>query len=175
VGSVAGFADATVSVYRTARMFAAVEHFPGLGAADQDTAEGPGTVGLSLGNLRSRDLVPFQAAFEKGAPAVVLSHALYATENFTRPTSLSPKIVTDLLRRRPRFNGVAITDDLADPAITSSISVPDAAVQALRAGADMLWISGPSNEQQAAYVAVLRAAQRGRFPAAGWTRPCSGC
>lgn len=117
-------------------------------------------MGLSLGNLRSRDLVPFQAAFEKGAPAVVLSHALYATENFTRPTSLSPKIVTDLLRRRPRFNGVAITDDLADPAITSSISVPDAAVQALRAGADMLWISGPSNEQQAAYVAVLRAAQR---------------
>ena len=55
---------------------------------------------------------------------------------------------------------MAITDDLADPAITASISVPDAAVQALRAGADMLWISGPSSDQQAAYVAVLRAVQR---------------
>jgi beta-N-acetylhexosaminidase len=55
---------------------------------------------------------------------------------------------------------VAITDDLADPAITASISVPNAAVQALRAGADMLWISGPGSDQQAAYIAVLRAVQR---------------
>jgi beta-N-acetylhexosaminidase len=157
---VAGYADATVTAYRSARVFAAVEHFPGLGAADQDTQEGAATVGLSLGSLRSRDLVPFQAAFEKGAPAVVLSHALYPMDDFTRPASLSRKVATDLLRGELRFRGVAITDDLADPAITSSISVPDAAVQALRAGADMLWISGPSSDQQAAYVAVLRAVQR---------------
>ena len=157
---VSGFADATVSAYKNARVFAAVEHFPGLGAADQDTAEGPATVGLSLANLRSRDLLPFQAAFEKGAPAVLLSHALYAMDNFTRPGSLSPQVDTDLLRRRMHFTGVAITDDLAAPAITSSMSVPDAAVQALKAGADMLWISGPSSDQQAAYIAVLRAVQR---------------
>ena len=141
-------------------MFAAVEHFPGLGAADQDTQEAPATVGLSLGSLRSRDLVPFEAAFQKGAPAVILSHALYQTDDFTRPGSLSPKIATDLLRHQLRFQGLAITDDLADPAITDSMSVPDAAVQALRAGADMLWISGPPSDQQAAYIAVLRAAQR---------------
>ena len=59
---------------------------------------------------------------------------------------------------------MAITDDLADPAITAAYSVPDAAVQALRAGADMLWISGPVGDQQAAYAAVLRAARSGRIP-----------
>ena len=42
--------------------------------------------------------------------------------------------------------------------------MPDAAVQALRAGADMLYISGDAGDQQAAYVAVLRAVQRGRIP-----------
>jgi beta-N-acetylhexosaminidase len=63
-----------------------------------------------------------------------------------------------------RFRGVAMTDDLADPAITTLHSIPDAAVQALRAGADMLYISGGAGEQQAAYVAVLRAVQRGRIP-----------
>ncbi|HEY1359058.1 MAG TPA: glycoside hydrolase family 3 N-terminal domain-containing protein [Thermoleophilaceae bacterium] len=157
---VAGFAEETVTAYRKARMFSVVAHFPGLGAADQDTQEAPATVGLSLSSLRSRDLVPFQAAFDKGAPAVLLSHALYAMDNFTRPASLSHKVATDLLRGELRYRGVAITDDLADPAITSSMSVPDAAVQALRAGADMLWISGPSSDQQAAYVAVLRAVQR---------------
>jgi beta-N-acetylhexosaminidase len=59
---------------------------------------------------------------------------------------------------------VAITDDLADPAITADSSVPEAAIRALRAGADMLYISGSSSDQQAAYVAVLRAAQRGQIP-----------
>ena len=68
--------------------------------------------------------------------------------------------LTDLLRGDLRFRGVAITDDLADPAITSSIPVPDAAVQAVKAGADMVWISGPASDQQAAYVALLRAVQR---------------
>src|SRR5205814_1455524 len=64
------------------------------------------------------------------------------------------------LRRRMRFRGLAVTDDLADPAISSEYSVPEAAVKALKAGADMLYISGPSGDQQAAYVAVLRAVQR---------------
>ena len=63
-----------------------------------------------------------------------------------------------------RFKGVAMTDDLADPGITTLHSVPDAAVMALRAGADALYISGGAGDQQAAYVAVLRAVQRGRIP-----------
>ncbi len=65
-----------------------------------------------------------------------------------------------------RFKGVAMTDDLADPGVTTLESVPDAAVLALRAGADALYISGGAGDQQAAYVAVLRAVQRGRIPRA---------
>jgi beta-N-acetylhexosaminidase len=57
-----------------------------------------------------------------------------------------------------------MTDDLADPAITTLHTVPDAAVLAMRAGADMVYISGGAGDQQAAYVAVLRAVQRGRIP-----------
>jgi beta-N-acetylhexosaminidase len=159
---VAGYADEVVAAYRTARMFSAVGHFPGLGGADQDTQEGPASVGLSLSSLRERDLLPFEAAFERGAPGVVLSHALYPMDDFTTPASLSRRVATDLLRRDLRYSGVAITDDLADPAITSLMSVSDAAVQAVKAGVDMVWISGPASDQQAAYVALLRAAQRGQ-------------
>ena len=156
---VAGFADATVRAYRGAGVFAAVKHFPGLGTASQPTEEGPAQVGLPPDQLAARDLVPFRAAFKAGAPAVVLSHALYAVDDFTVPGSLSEQIATDLLRRELRFRGVAITDDLADPGVTAFASVPDAAVQALRAGADMLFISGPPGDQQAAYVTLLRAAR----------------
>jgi beta-N-acetylhexosaminidase len=161
---VAGFADATVKAYRRARVLAAAAHFPGLGSASQPTSEGPAQVGLSLGALRRRDLVPFRAAFESGVPAVVLSHALYAIDDFTLPGSLSKRVATGLLRTELGFRGLAITDDLADPAITDSYSVPDAAVAAIKAGADMLYVSGPPGDQQAAYVALLRAAQRREIP-----------
>jgi beta-N-acetylhexosaminidase len=161
---VAGFADAVISAYREQRLFSAVSHFPGLGAADRSTEEGPASVGLGLPELRLRDLLPFRAAIEVGVPGVVLSHALYPMSDFTVPGSLSRAIATDLLRGELRFDGVAITDDLADPAISAVTSVPEAAVRAVRAGVDMLLISGPAGDQQAAYVAVLRAARSGNIP-----------
>jgi beta-N-acetylhexosaminidase len=160
---VAGYADAVMRAYRAKRLFSAAKHFPGLGAADQLTEVGPASVGLDLNALRKRDLQPFRAAFEAGTPAVLLSSGLYAMNNFTRPAALDRSIVTDLLRGELGFAGVAITDDLADPAISTSYSVPDAAVLALRAGADMLFVSGSAGDQQAAYTAVLRAVERGRL------------
>jgi beta-N-acetylhexosaminidase len=161
---VSAYAQETVRAYRAEHVFSAVKHFPGLGATDQSTEEGPATVGLSLDELRARDLIPFKAAIDAGVPGVVIGHALYAINDFTVPASLSRAVATDLLRGELHFKGVAITDDLADPAITAIHTVPDAAVQAVRAGADMLFISGNTSDQQGAYVAVLRAVRRGRIP-----------
>jgi beta-N-acetylhexosaminidase len=163
---VARFARATVRALRRARLFSAAGHFPGLGGADQSTEEGPASVGLGPDELRERDFLPFEAAIEAGVPAVVLSHALYPINDFTAPASLSREVVTELLRGQLDFKGIAITDDLADAAITTSYSVPDAAVEALRAGADMLFISGPAGDQQSAYAAVLRAVRGGDIPRA---------
>ncbi|MET0207171.1 MAG: glycoside hydrolase family 3 N-terminal domain-containing protein [Thermoleophilaceae bacterium] len=160
------FAEATVDSYRRARVFSSAAHFPGLGAADQSTEEGPATVGLDLAELRERDLIPFEAAIDAGVPGVTLAHALYPVGDFTVPASLSRRIATGLLRDELGFEGVALTDDLADPAITTLYTVPDAAVEAVRAGADMLLVSGPAGDQQAAYVAVLRAARSARIPRA---------
>jgi beta-N-acetylhexosaminidase len=161
---VSAYAQATVSAYRAEHLFSAVQHFPGLGATDQSTQDGPATVGLGLDELRQRDLLPFDAAVEAGVPGVVIGSALYPFSDFTVPASLSRTVDSGLLRRELRFKGVALTDDLADPAITALHTVPDAAVQALRAGADMLYISGSAGDQQTAYIAVLRAVQRGRIP-----------
>jgi beta-N-acetylhexosaminidase len=161
---VAAYAEATVRAYRRERVFSAVRHFPGIGAADQSTEEGPASVGLGLDELAARDLVPFEAAVQAGVPAVTIGHALYPFNDFTVPASLSKQVASDLLRGRLRFKGVALSDDLADPAITVIHTIPGAAVRALRAGVDMLHISGSAGDQEAAYVAVLRAVQRGDIP-----------
>lgn len=162
--AVASYASAVVEAYRTGSVFAAARHFPGLGSASQSTRAGPANVGLSLEELSQRDLVPFRAAIRAGVPAVLLSNGLYAPDDFVVPGSLSEEIATELLRGRLDFKGVAITDDLADPAVTALGPIPDSAVKALRAGADMLYISGSEIDQQAAYDAVLGAVQRGDIP-----------
>jgi beta-N-acetylhexosaminidase len=163
---VAAYARRTVEAYRTARVFSSAAHLPGLGGADQATQEGPATVGLELEQLRERDLIPFEAAIAAGVPGVTLAHALYPFSDFTVPASLSRAMATGLLRDELGFEGVALTDDLADPAITTLYTVPDAAVEAVRAGADMIQVSGAPGEQQAAYVAVLQAVRSGRIPRA---------
>jgi beta-N-acetylhexosaminidase len=161
---VSAYAKATVGAYRAERVFSAARHFPGLGAADQSTQDGPATVGLGLDELRQRDLIPFEAAVDAGVPGITIGSALYPFSDFTVPASLSRLVDSQLLRREFRFKGVAMTDDLADPAISTLHTVPDAAVKALQAGADMLYISGSVGDQQAAYIAVLRAVRRGRLP-----------
>ena len=136
-------------------------HFPGQGAASESTAEGPATVGLDAGTLEARDLAPFEAAFGEGAPAVVLSHAFYTAYDPVTPASLSSLVAFDLLREQLGFRGVAITDDLGAGAIGARAAASETggggprggsattagAIAALQAGADMLMISSPGDQE----------------------------
>ena len=160
---VADYGAAVAKSCRDARMLCAGKHFPGLGAASLPTDEGPAQVGLSMEQLGARDLVPFRNAFRAGLPAVVIGHGLYELDDFVTPASISSRVIGGLLRRRMRFDGVAMTDDLADPGVSTFAPVPEAAVQAVQAGADLIYISGPLGEQVAAYTAVLDAVRRGEI------------
>ncbi len=120
-------------------------HFPGLGAASGDTDSGPATVSLDAASLERRDLAPFRAAFDAGAPAIVLSLAFYAAYDPVTPAALAEPVATGLLRDRLGFDGVAITDDLGAGAVRFGYSVGKAAVAALDAGADLLQIGAPED------------------------------
>jgi beta-N-acetylhexosaminidase len=142
----------------------AVAHFPGLGGASNDVTQGPATVSLDRGSLESRDLAPFRTAFEAGAPAVVLSVAYYAAYDPVTPAALSPAVATDLLRNEIGFEGVAITDDLSSGAVGATHAAPAAAVGALLAGSDLVFVSDPGQARQAR-AALLGAARSGAVPA----------
>ncbi len=160
---VSAYAEQVVRAYRRERSFSAVEHFPGLGTADALTTDGPASVGLTLRELRERDLGPFDAAIAAGVPAVVVGHGLYELTGFVTPASLSSSVVTKLLREQLGFRGVAITADLAEPAVSLTTPAPKAAVQALRAGADLVYFSGPPAVQQATFDALLKAVRTKRI------------
>jgi beta-N-acetylhexosaminidase len=162
---VADYARAVVGVYRAQSLLTAPGHFPGLGSGSEDTRLGPSQVGSSIAELSARDLVPFRAAIRAGAPAITMSNGLYVTDDFVTPGSLSPALIGGLLRRDLGFRGIVITDDLSDPGVTAITTTPEAAVAAIRAGADLVYVSGPPSEQQAAYDAVLKAARGGQLAA----------
>ena len=96
---------------------------------------------------REVDLLPFRRAIAAGVPMVMTAH-LAVPEWEARPATLSPVALQVWLRRRLGFDGVIITDDLEMGGITTSLSAPQGAQEALAAGADLLLIC---NNWQAAW------------------------
>jgi beta-N-acetylhexosaminidase len=159
---VASLTRTSLNAYLAAGIVPAVGHFPGQGSASQDPDRGTATVGLSLEDLRGRDLVPFRAIAAR-APVIVVSNAVYAAYDGVTPAALVPDVVDGLLRGELGFRGVAMTDDLASAAPVLGQSSGEVAVDALRAGADLLYLSGAPGEQERAAQAVLAAVRDGRL------------
>jgi beta-N-acetylhexosaminidase len=132
---------ASIRGLRDAGVAATVKHFPGLGGATVNTDDGPATVEVPL----DRDLVPFRAAVEEGVPLVMLSHASYPELDSRRIASQSRPIVTGLLRERLGFDGVVVTDSLEADAVLARSGVAVAAERSIRAGADLILMTGSAS------------------------------
>jgi beta-N-acetylhexosaminidase len=156
--AVARFALAAVGGYHAAGVISAVGHFPGSGAASADPDQMSATVGLTMAELQARDLVPF-AAVAPSAPVIVMSNAAYVAFDGVTPAGLLAQAVS-LLRNTYGFGGVVMTDDLDATLEPTGDDPGQVAVQALEAGDDLLYITGPASEHVEAYDGVLAAAQR---------------
>ena len=163
VAEVSRYAARVTVGYRQSKMFAAAGHFPGLGSASQPVAEGPANVGLSERQIERGEARPFKRAIDAGVPGIVVSNGLYAYDDFVTPATLSRRIMTGLLRGKLGFEGVTLTSDLTDPAVTALERPSRSAVLALRAGADLLYVSAPAADQAAAYRAVMTAVRTKRL------------
>ncbi|MFL5817351.1 MAG: glycoside hydrolase family 3 N-terminal domain-containing protein [Conexibacter sp.] len=147
---VAASVRAAVSAYREAGVLPVAKHFPGLGGATTNTDQAAARVGRTRAQLAA-DLQPFQAALAVGVPLVMLGHARYPALDAHRIASQSHAIATDLLRGELGFDGVVMTDSLeAHAALAGTGARPPrdvgaAAVRSLRAGADLLLMTGPGS------------------------------
>ena len=92
-----------------------------------------------------------------------MSNAVYAAWDGVTPATALPDAIGRLLRGELHYRGVVMTPDLTSTAPVLGVGVGTAAVQALEAGADVLYVSGGVLAQDAAYRAVLRAVRKGRI------------
>ena len=137
---VAALVTVATQAFAGAGLLCCAKHFPGHGATTTDSHTGLPLLDVDRARLDSVELVPFKAAIASGIPAIMSAHiripALDPTPDL--PVTLSPKVMTDLVRSRLGFTGLLVTDDLEMGALTQTRSESQAGYDAFVAGADYL-------------------------------------
>ena len=151
------FAEKIVSAMKEDQMGCVLKHFPGYGN-NGDTHTNIITDYREYDIFVEQDFLPFQSGIEAGADSVLVSHNIVVSMDETHPASLSEN-VHRILREDLGFEGVIITDDLVMSGITDFVSADAAAVQAVKAGNDMMIVS----DYAVQYDAVVAAVQNGEL------------
>jgi len=140
------------------------KHFPGHGDTGTDSHKELPVVTASAATLLERELPPFHYAIAHGLASLMTAHVVYPALDAQWPATLSPTILTGLLREQWGFDGVVVTDDLEMRAIADHHGIGEAAVQAFLAGADLLLICRDREQAVTAMEAVRRAVEDGTIP-----------
>lgn len=153
---VAQMVTAQVEGFGETGVLCCAKHFPGIGDAVGDSHDESISLDKTLDELTAHELVPFAAAIDAGAPMVMVGHLeLPAVTGDDTPASLSPAIITDVLRGQLGFEGVIVTDSFSMDAITAEYDSAQAAVAAIQAGADIVLMpQGFEDAYQGVLVAV---------------------
>ena len=111
------------------------KHFPGMGGAGVDPHFDLPTLPTTREQFMEEATIPFLTLMPE-LPSLLLAHLMVPAMDAEFPTSLSPVMICDFLRRQLGYDGVVFTDDLCMGAISRQYSPAHAAQLALQAGAD---------------------------------------
>jgi beta-N-acetylhexosaminidase len=142
------------------------KHFPGLGEATLDTHHELPSVEKPLRKLWAEDLVPYRSlSLRRELPFVMVSHAAFpgvtpAVTKARTPASLSKKWITDILRKRIRYNGLIVSDDMEMGAVLDFAPIEQNVVEHIRAGGDLALVCHKEELIVRAHEALVREAER---------------
>jgi beta-N-acetylhexosaminidase len=162
---VAQYVQAFVRGVQENGAIATAKHFPGHGDTAVNTHLEMALVKGDRARLDAVELVPFEAAITEGVGAVMTGHLVVPAiePNPDIPATLSPLVLTDLLRKQLHHEGLVVTDALDMGGVTKGFPPGETAVRALLAGADVLLLSPVPD---AAIASLRDAVESGRVPMA---------
>ena len=152
---------------------ACVKHFPGHGDTATDSHHAMPRIDVDPATLQARELVPFRAALAAGTKVVMSAHILVPSLDAELPATLSPAVLTGLLRA-PRsqgglgYDGLVITDGIEMQAIAATYGVERGTVMALAAGCDAICVGGGLADEATVIMlrdAIVSAVRNGDLPA----------
>jgi beta-N-acetylhexosaminidase len=173
-GEVLGYTTVYMRGLQATGCLGCLKHFPGIGAGDVDSHIEMPMVPLSRADLLAQDLAPYIELFQRPddrVRVVMVSHGGFpnidikkgTTGGLLEPASISPRIVTNLLRQELGYKHLVVTDDLEMGAIAKHTEIEDAVVRAFHAGEDMLLICATPATIRRGYRALLEAARKGQL------------
>lgn len=154
-----------IKTLQAAGIAACGKHFPGHGDTSTDSHHELPLVEHGPDRLRAIEFEPFRAAIAEQVAFIMTAHVLVPSLDEERPSTLSPKVVQALLRDELHYDGVILSDDLEMKAVSARYAVPEAAVEAVRAGCDAVLVcSGDIDLQGRTLEALVRAVESGTIP-----------
>ncbi len=127
-----------IQEHRKQNIISCIKHFPGHGSSQTDSHLGFTDISNSWNR---KELIPYEKLIEDNmADSVMLGHLFHEGLDNKFPTSLSTKVIRDLLRGQLGFHGPVLTDDLQMKAITEMFGFEESICLALAAGVDMIII-----------------------------------
>ncbi len=136
------------------------KHFPGIGSVGASTRLGSGSISETLPEIRSRGMIPFYSAVWNDAGMIQVTAIPCDETEKGVPCCLSRAMVTGVLREELGYGGVIVTDSLRNRFITSGYTSGNAAVAAIQAGCDLLFLP---KDLSAAVRGVLMAVRVGKL------------
>lgn len=137
---------------------AVLKHFPGQGFSVGSTEFDYVKTDRSYEEIKKSELLPFYKGIEAGAKMIMLGNIIVSALDAEKPASFSYKIVTELLKNEMGFNGIIISAPMNDGAVLNSHTSGEAAVEAVKAGVDMVLMP---NNFEIAYKALIEAVESG--------------
>lgn len=150
-----------INGFHSVGIMCCTKHFPGHGSATGDTHNGSVELEKNMSELEEYDLVPFRYAIDADTDMIMMSHLLtpYIT-NDGLPASMSYQMITSILRGELEYEGVIITDSFEMEAVSDNYSSGEVAVNAIKAGADIVLMPQSIDE---AYNAIINAVKSGEL------------
>ncbi|MEW6380489.1 MAG: beta-N-acetylhexosaminidase [bacterium] len=158
--TVADRGEAMIRGFHAGGVLATGKHFPGHGDVTVDSHLRLPVSDCTLETLWQRELVPFVRAIQAGLSIIMTAHIKYTHLDPDYPATLSPKIIQGLLRGQLGFQGLVITDDMTMKAIAHHFTPKEAALAAVRAGADIVLVCHEPDQQLQAWEALMDGYQR---------------
>ncbi len=137
------------------------KHFPGHGDAAVDSHLGLPTLEHDTVRMHEVEMKPFIENID--VPAIMSAHILFPAYD-TVPATLSKKVLTGILREELGYEGLIITDCLEMKAIADNYGTSEGALQAVKAGADLLCICHTLERQVRALELIEEAVLDGSLP-----------
>ena len=164
--SVSAFVNAAAQGYEEENFLYTLKHFPGIGKGKTNTHIEVSNVEDSKEILNAEDLPPFKTVIrwhDNSKFMIMVGHLIYDALDPANSASLSPAVMTGLLRNELGFTGVVITDDLEMGAIKNHTDLPTLGVRMILAGGDIALVCHNYESQQIVYNSILAAVRRGEI------------